>query len=188
MTHKTTTNSTRKAIKKRRPSLLPLARDPSYVPSPPEEIRKALSVWCNDMPELDLLKTRDLWAIEMILDYISKDMRPRLAYVAQRAKMDSRTLNRKLMHDRNFCRVLERAINRGLKKSPLLLTFARFCHMSERQNDFRRIEIMYKIFGQMHYNDFRQDAQDTQDSQKTLISEVDQETGMIRIAHEEAAP
>jgi len=135
------------------PSLTPLARDPAYVPPPPEEIKKALEIYFNRLPEL---KPKQYQAIEMFLDYIGKGKKPEITNIAKKCKMDSRTLTADLAYDGNFGLVLEMAINWAMK-SILSLSFARIsCQTIHQRNPDRwLLEMLMKWYAVMHHDDFR---------------------------------
>ena len=167
--------------RKKKPSLLPLARDPFYIPPPPEEIKKNLEIYFKRLPEL---KPKQNQAIEMFLDYVGKNKKPEICNIAKKLKMDSRSLTAYLVHDRNFSRVLEMAINRA-QKSNLMISFLRICCLSMHQDDPERwvMELMIKCFALSHYNDFRRKQPG---SNSSFIAEEEVETSEVGFFEQDA--
>ena len=167
--------------RKKKPSLTPLARDPLYVPPPPEEIKKDMEVYFKRLPEL---KPKQYQAIEMFLDYIGKNKKPEICNIAKKCKMDSRTLTAYLVHDKNFSHVLEMAIN-SAQKSNLSISFARISHLASNQRQPERwiMELLIKCFALTHHNNFRRDAPG---SKNRFIPEVEKETGVVRFFEQDS--
>ena len=161
--------------RKKKAPLLPLAKDPAYVPTDPKEIKQILEKHCKGLP---LLKDKQYQAIELILDYLGKDQRPELCCIARKICTDSRTLVTYLLNDQNFNRVLELAINRAYK-SNLLITLARISHRSRTEPDIRKMELFAKIFGLMHSGDSNTNAK------AQISSEVDENSGQVRFYRRE---